>query len=790
MRNIIGQPVTGKDFFERPKLTEKIQKALDANKHILISAPRRAGKTSILLHLRECSIKDYYFIYIDSGTLSNEGQYYDRIYKELYSAGIVPNLPSISSPTRSPLKYKEDLIRHLDSHRIDKRLVIMVDEFLKLVENIIDNEGLTDAVQFLKSHREFRRRINNGDQNVRFIYTSSYCFRNAAGKIDANKMIDDLYPISIPPLSVKEANKFIHALLEDAGFGMKPAHVRHLCNKLKWLTPFHIQLFFYELDNIYVDQNLTEITNSILDDAMALVLKHEEYFEHLRRRLKTSFNEEEYPFVETLLDILSRQEGIPSHKIEEFAKMQGRGEHYHRFIQTLVNDGYISDSEKNGIYRFSFPLFKDWWYKQAIQMRSKTEKTPGEDSKKIGKEFKKIKIQRVKIQHIKCFEDVDIEFGTSSNTAIIIGTNGKGKSTILQLIGLGLSGVKNVPFTYNWKEVVKKNTSQGLFEIDVIFDNNPINLKFKIDSKDDSITCIQGGDQLESTRDTFVLLAYGVNRSIKLEETKPYKEIEAIATLFGENGYLKHIKVSSTFEYVRQHFETIQTLINKALEKADGNNRVILTHYDSNSFYFKTPSNPKESIPIEALSEGFKSTLVWLFDAIIRIVDKGGSLENAGDITGIILLDEVDLHLHPSWQRTILQSVETLFPNIQFIVTTHSPFVVQNARKEALIALEMERGSDNVMVVDKDITSELSYSAIVREIFNIRFPFSREIEQKMDKFHEMANAIRDNKKIDEDKFKQLVMEIAGKGVELEGIMRRELMNLQRRTGKTFDLWKK
>jgi predicted ATP-binding protein involved in virulence len=337
--------------------------------------------------------------------------------------------------------------------------------------------------------------------------------------------------------------------------------------------------------------------------------------------------------------------------------------------------------------------------------------------------------------------------------------------------------------------VVKKNFIQGFFEIDVIFDNNPINLKFKIDAKNDSITCIQGNDQLENSRDTFMLLAYGVNRSYTREEIKEYKDIEAIATLFGENGYLKHIKDSSTFEYVRQYFKTIQTLINKVLEKADGTDRVLLTHYDSESLYFKTPSNPKESIPIEALSEGFKSTLVWLFDAIIRIVEKGGSLENAADITGIILLDEVDLHLHPSWQRTILQSVETLFPNIQFIVTTHSPFVVQSAENEALIALEMEKGSDNVRVVDMDITSELSYSAILREIFNIRFPFGRKIEQKMDKFREMANAVRDNKKINEKKFKRLVMEIAGKGVELEGIMRRELMNLQRRTGKTFDLWK-
>jgi energy-coupling factor transporter ATP-binding protein EcfA2 len=177
--------------------------------------------------------------------------------------------------------------------------------------------------------------------------------------------------------------------------------------------------------------------------------------------------------------------------------------------------------------------------------------SPYQEYEKLKREFKKIKIHRVKIKNVKCFEDVDITLEPSVSTALLIGTNGKGKSTILQLIGLGLSGIKNVPFPYNWKEVVRKNSSHGFFEIDILFDNKPIHLKFKIEGKDDSITCTKGKDQLESLRNTFMLLAYGVNRSIKLEETKPYKDIEPIATLFGENGYLKHIKISSTYKMCR-----------------------------------------------------------------------------------------------------------------------------------------------------------------------------------------------------------------------------------------------
>lgn len=400
---------------------------------------------------------------------------------------------------------------------------------------------------------------------------------------------------------------------------------------------------------------------------------------------------------------------------------------------------------------------------------------------------KAINISRLKICHIKCFDEIEINLNSSHNTTLIIGVNARGKSTILQLIALGLNGIKTVPFPYSWKQVVKTNSHHGTFEMDIVFDGKLTQLKFEV-NKDDSITCIQGDDDLKPMQDKFLLFAYGANRHIKLEDPKPYKEFDAIATLFGENGYLKHIRVSTTFEYVNNNFKIVQQLINAVLEKSDHENNVTLEGYDAESLYFKTPSNPNQPISVEALSEGFKSTFVWLFDMIIRIAKKGGNLNNAQEITGLVLLDEVDLHLHPSWQRTILSSIETVFPNIHFIVSSHSVFVAQSIKNDNLIALEWD--NDKIVVIDKDTRLERSYSAVAREIFKIPSPFSYETEQKINQFYEMQKKIRRNETINEEEFFNLVIEIANKGVELEGVMRREIQSLERRTGKTFDLWKR
>ena len=98
-----------------------------------------------------------------------------------------------------------------------------------------------------------------------------------------------------------------------------------------------------------------------------------------------------------------------------------------------------------------------------------------------------INISRIKICHIKCFDEIEINLTSSHKTTLIIGVNARGKSTLLQLIALGLNGIKTVPFPYSWKQVVKTNAHHGAFEIDILFDGKLTQLKFEV-NKDDSIT--------------------------------------------------------------------------------------------------------------------------------------------------------------------------------------------------------------------------------------------------------------------------------------------------------------
>jgi predicted ATP-binding protein involved in virulence len=97
-------------------------------------------------------------------------------------------------------------------------------------------------------------------------------------------------------------------------------------------------------------------------------------------------------------------------------------------------------------------------------------------------------------------------------------------------------------------------------------------------------------------------------------------------------------------------------------------------------------NTPQGRVPFEYLSSGFRAALAMLL-GIIREIEVRRLEMLAREFDGVILIDELDLHLHPTWQRLIVRALKDAFPRTQFIVTTHSPHMIQNAERGEVIAL-------------------------------------------------------------------------------------------------------
>jgi predicted ATP-binding protein involved in virulence len=105
---------------------------------------------------------------------------------------------------------------------------------------------------------------------------------------------------------------------------------------------------------------------------------------------------------------------------------------------------------------------------------------------------------------------------------------------------------------------------------------------------------------------------------------------------------------------------------------------------------YKRPDGTRELVPLYYLSDGQRTMAGMVAEIAYRCVILNGHLgENAvRNSRGIVLIDELDMHLHPNWQRQVVGDLKAAFPNLQFIATTHSPFIVQSLETAELINLD------------------------------------------------------------------------------------------------------
>ncbi|MBK4725616.1 AAA family ATPase [Pantoea agglomerans] len=192
------------------------------------------------------------------------------------------------------------------------------------------------------------------------------------------------------------------------------------------------------------------------------------------------------------------------------------------------------------------------------------------------------------------------------------------------------------------------------------------------------------------------------------------------------------------------------------------------------------------AVSFDALPEGLKSIISWVADLALRLEDIPFSEQR--DIFSqpiILFLDEVDIHLHPKWQRRILPAVQKLLPNAQVFVSTHSPFVVGSVEDAWVYRLpDPQRTVCRDPSVPEKIIPEASAAGksvqlILEEVFDVSEQFDVETEGMLSDFYRARDAYLKHPANDRT-LMDLAEKIRERGEELELIIEMELRQIARR----------
>lgn len=339
-------------------------------------------------------------------------------------------------------------------------------------------------------------------------------------------------------------------------------------------------------------------------------------------------------------------------------------------------------------------------------------------------------LQELELTNFKGIESLTLPF--KGKSTVLYGINGVGKSSVLYAI--------NILFSRLINRISKYRPTLALAETDVsygahftkikgifLFDDSQAVLYHRAyDKKQNQKT--HNAKSLEAFTRHFLSLyldegapspnmpifaSYGVNRAVldvplRIRTTHTFERVAAF-----ENAIQSKVDFRLFFEWFRERewLETKEKLESKNLDYKDGILEAVRTASTAMLSGFKNLQirhSPLRmviekdgvTVRIDQLSDGEKCTIALFGDLARRLSIANPKLENPLLGGGIVLIDEVELHMHPAWQRIVIERLSKTFPNIQFIITTHSPQVLggipSNFNIFHLARVEIEDAGDEI----------------------------------------------------------------------------------------------
>lgn len=381
-------------------------------------------------------------------------------------------------------------------------------------------------------------------------------------------------------------------------------------------------------------------------------------------------------------------------------------------------------------------------------------------------------ITHLHIDHLKLLRNFRLDFkeadGTPRMWTVLVGENGRCKTSVLRAIALAASGAARAGELADLASLADKRVTQAL-TIHAAFHLPPDPLRSQFPhwptssvpptsleselvmpagltsirgtSGYDKNTQVKGASELAdplfeirgANHPHWFVAGYGTARVLpRPGQSEPVSNpsVSRLSSLFDKGtligtGFADLLEDSQNYsELLRQVLIGMQVLPADALDielRGRGGIRHSKDLIEGSRFKLRSGAGDMK-VPATWLSQGYQSTIAWIADLLGHIVLEAGSGAAELDIAelqGLVLIDEIDLHLHPKWQVKLISALKAALPKMQFVVTTHSPMVLPALRAEEIVMLDLD-DEGNVQPRHPEASPMLQTgTALYRDFFGI-----------------------------------------------------------------------
>ncbi|WP_306781551.1 AAA family ATPase [Agathobacter rectalis] len=343
-------------------------------------------------------------------------------------------------------------------------------------------------------------------------------------------------------------------------------------------------------------------------------------------------------------------------------------------------------------------------------------------------------IKEIYIKKLRHLSDIKIELNNEHMQHLLLtGKNGSGKTSLLIALAEKLNNICN--------DIDEKEISDIQNGIEVSFNNkNTLNEVFQNGS---FITAFFMADRKTEIEQPTGVQDIKLSKIYDIDDNPGQILLKYMVHLKTQQAYAKNESDSKTVKRIADWFEHFENALKVLLDDAS-----ISLEYDYKNYDFRIHQKGRNAFNFNELSDGYSSVIYIVSDLMLRM-DRNWLLKDTlcvYDEEGIVLIDELETHLHIELQKKILPFLTSFFPNIQFIITTHSPYILNSI--DNAMAFDMEH------YVELDNLTGFSTDDLAEVYFDVD-SYSEKLKRRMDKYHQllMQKVLNDEEKAERAKLR-------------------------------------